>query len=197
VPIFTGIFNPGTFLLEFFVTHTRQIKSLPSFLQRARRGGGGGGGFRSRAPARPVSRPASRPASTAAPRKPAPPTAPAPPAASSVPAPQQSGGGGMLSGIGSTIAQGMAFGTGSAIAHRAVGAAAGAFGGGGGDAEQPQIAENVDQQQQSQMQQGTDVCAYDKKMFYDCLNENTGDQAACDFLYEQLKQCQQNQMQFQ
>jgi hypothetical protein len=29
------------------------------------------------------------------------------------------GGGGMLSGIGSTIAQGMAFGTGSAIAHRA------------------------------------------------------------------------------
>lgn len=35
----------------------------------------------------------------------------------------------MLSGIGSTIAQGMAFGTGSAIAHRAVGAVAGGFGG--------------------------------------------------------------------
>jgi hypothetical protein len=30
------------------------------------------------------------------------------------------GGGGMMSGIGSTIVQGMAFGTGSAIAHRCV-----------------------------------------------------------------------------
>ena len=65
-------------------------------------------------------------------RTPAPPAparrAPPPPApASHAPAPMQSqvpaqmggGGGGMLSGIGSTIAQGMAFGTGSAIAHRA------------------------------------------------------------------------------
>ena len=104
----------------------------------------------------------------------------------------------MLSGIGSTIAQGMAFGTGSAIAHRAVGAVAGSFGGGGGegDAEQPQIAENY-QQQQEAMPQANDACAMDKQMFYDCLNTNQGDQAACQFLYEQLKQCQQNQMQFQ
>ncbi|KAH7521132.1 hypothetical protein FEM48_Zijuj07G0000700 [Ziziphus jujuba var. spinosa] len=37
------------------------------------------------------------------------------------PAPAQGGSGGsMLGGIGSTIAQGMAFGTGSAMAHRAV-----------------------------------------------------------------------------
>merc|ERR1712238_514957 len=40
---------------------------------------------------------------------------------------------GMLSGIGSTIAQGMAFGTGSAMAHQAVGAAVGAVTGGGSD----------------------------------------------------------------
>ncbi|KAL8541770.1 hypothetical protein ACS0TY_002868 [Phlomoides rotata] len=36
------------------------------------------------------------------------------------PAVQSSSGGSMLGGIGSTIAQGMAFGTGSAVAHRAV-----------------------------------------------------------------------------
>ncbi|MCL7040433.1 hypothetical protein MKW94_026972 [Papaver nudicaule] len=36
------------------------------------------------------------------------------------PAPAQSGGGGMLGGLGATIAQGMAFGGGSAMAHRAV-----------------------------------------------------------------------------
>ncbi|GMY25230.1 Synaptonemal complex protein 1 [Fagus crenata] len=42
------------------------------------------------------------------------------------PAPVQSGGGGsILGGIGSTIAQGMAFGTGSAVAHRAVDAVMG------------------------------------------------------------------------
>ncbi|KAH9696988.1 CHCH domain-containing protein [Citrus sinensis] len=40
------------------------------------------------------------------------------------PAPAQSGGS-MLGGIGSTIAQGMAFGTGSAVAHRAVDAVVG------------------------------------------------------------------------
>merc|ERR1719487_2134780 len=43
----------------------------------------------------------------------------------------------MLSGIGSTIAQGMAFGTGSAIAHQAVGAVAGSMTGGGEAAEAP------------------------------------------------------------
>ncbi|KAF8733874.1 hypothetical protein HU200_014726 [Digitaria exilis] len=41
------------------------------------------------------------------------------------PAPAQSSGGSMLGGIGSTIAQGMAFGTGSAMAHRAVDAVMG------------------------------------------------------------------------
>jgi hypothetical protein len=107
-------------------------------------------------------------------------------------APQQSGG--MLSGIGSTIAQGMAFGTGSAIAHRAVGAVAGAFGGGGGGGEaapavdQAQMAAPVDAMQQQQ--QLTGACANDKQMFYECLQMNKGDQQACSFLYEQLKQCQ-------
>jgi coiled-coil-helix-coiled-coil-helix domain-containing protein 10 len=97
----------------------------------------------------------------------------------------------MLSGIGSTIAQGMAFGTGSAIAHRAVGAVAGAMGG-GGSADQPveSAAAINNQQQQFQPQQISGACANDKQMFYECLQTNKGDQQSCSFLYDQLKQCQ-------
>lgn len=132
----------------------------------------------------------------AAPAKPAPPPAPVA-AAAAPPAVQQSsggGGGGMLSGLGATIAQGMAFGTGSAIAHRAVGAVAESFSGGGGGDAAPAAAPV--QQQQFSSNNTTDVCATDKTMFYDCLQQNKGDQQACHFLYEQLKDCQQNQMQF-
>jgi hypothetical protein len=103
------------------------------------------------------------------------------------------GGGGMLSGIGSTIAQGMAFGTGSAIAHRAVGAVAGSFGGGGSSSE---AAAPVQQQQQQQQPMQGGMCAMDKQMFFDCLQQNKGDQESCRFLYDQLQQCQQNQTQF-
>jgi len=158
------------------------VPYLLSILQRSRRGGGG---MRRPAPA-----PARRPASTYS--KPASSTTPAP-QQSTVPAPQQSsGGGGMLSGIGSTIAQGMAFGTGSAIAHRAVGAAAGAVSGGGSE-EAPEYAQGAMPDQQSQ--QITGACAQDKEMFYECLKHNKGDQQACQFLYEQLQQCQQSQSQ--
>lgn len=105
---------------------------------------------------------------------------------------QQSGG--MLSGIGSTIAQGMAFGTGSAIAHRAVGAVAGGMGGGGEEAP----AAEQQQQQMAPQQQLAGACGQDKQMFYECLQVNKGDQQSCSFLYEQLQACQRsdNQMSF-
>jgi len=101
----------------------------------------------------------------------------------------------MLSGIGSTIAQGMAFGTGSAIAHRAVGAAAGMMGGGGDEApaEQQQQAAAPAQMDQQQVQ---GACAYDKEMFFDCLKQNKGDQESCSFLYQQLQSCQRNETTF-
>jgi coiled-coil-helix-coiled-coil-helix domain-containing protein 10 len=138
---------------------------------------------------------ASRPAP--APQKPQPP-APAP--AAQPPAPMQaqpSSGGGMFSGIGSTIVQGMAFGTGSAIAHRAVGAVADSFSGSGSEAAPaPAPAANNGQYNTAPVAQN-DVCSMDKSNFYDCLQQNKGDQMACNFLYEQLKSCQQNnQMQF-
>jgi hypothetical protein len=155
-------------------------------LQRGRRGGGAPA-RRPAAPSRPQSRPASSSARTPAPQQ------------SSVAAPAKSGGG-MLSGIGSTIAQGMAFGTGSAIAHQAVGAVMGG-GGSSRNHEAPQ-----EQQQQAPMPaQGQGMmnqqdsmmgaCSNDKSMFYDCLNHNKGDQQSCTFLYEQLQQCQQNSSQ--
>ena len=65
------------------------------------------GGFFSRG-----SQPAAARPAAAAPHPPA----HAPPAQ----APMQSSGGGMMSGIGGTIVQGMAFGAGSEVAHQAV-----------------------------------------------------------------------------
>jgi hypothetical protein len=109
--------------------------------------------------------------------------------ASPVPA---SSGGGMLSGIGSTIVQGMAFGTGSAIAHRAVGAIADSFSGGGTN-DKPEVVEKV---VNPPPEGRTDYCKADRQMFYDCLKENENDQAQCNFLYEQLKSCQINASQF-
>jgi len=100
----------------------------------------------------------------------------------------------MLSGIGSTIAQGMAFGTGSAIAHQAIGAVMGG-GGSSAPAEQQQEAPApvLEQQQQQQLQ---GACANDKSMFFDCLKVNRGDQEACSFLYENLQSCQNNETTF-
>jgi coiled-coil-helix-coiled-coil-helix domain-containing protein 10 len=108
---------------------------------------------------------------------------------------QSSGGGGMLSGIGSTIVQGMAFGTGSAIAHRAVGAVAGGFGGSSDAAPQQAAASAPEYAQGAMPSQAQDngACAMDKQMFYECLGQNKGDQQACNFLYEQLKTCQSGQ----
>lgn len=99
----------------------------------------------------------------------------------------------MLSGIGSTIAQGMAFGTGSAIAHRAVGAAAGAMGGGGDSGGDPVYADDQQQTPMQQQQSLQGACATDKQMFFECLQVNKGDQQACSFLYDQLQQCQRNE----
>ena len=95
----------------------------------------------------------------------------------------------MLSGIGSTIAQGMAFGTGSAIAHQAVGAAVGAMSG-GGSSQSDQAAAPVQQQSYDASAVQGGAYANDKQLFFDCLKANNGDAQSCNFLYEQLQQCQ-------
>ena len=106
----------------------------------------------------------------------------------------------MLSGIGSTIVQGMAFGTGSAIAHRAVGAVAGSMSGGDAAAPAPMAPEYASGAMPNNNNNDTmmkqDVCVQDRQIYYDCVRDNRDDQAVCNFLLEQLKSCQQNQQMY-
>eukprot|EP01006_Ploeotia_vitrea_P035267 TRINITY_DN65849_c8_g9_i1.p1 TRINITY_DN65849_c8_g9~~TRINITY_DN65849_c8_g9_i1.p1 ORF type:complete len:153 (-),score=38.68 TRINITY_DN65849_c8_g9_i1:87-545(-) len=136
-------------------------------------------------PSRPMSTRSSPPPRTTPPPPKSSPPPPAPQQQQRAPPPQQqsTGGGGILSGIGSTIMQGMAFGTGSAIAHRAVGAVAGGLSG-----------NNDNQQQQQQPQQQQPVvpfsCQDDYKAFTQCMNDNPNNIQACDFYMQSLQQCQ-------
>ncbi|GLD97512.1 hypothetical protein PINS_up006202 [Pythium insidiosum] len=86
-----------------------------------------------------------------------------------------------------TVAQGMAFGTGSAIAHRAVGAVANSFGGSDAPEQQQQAAPVAAQPAQP----AQDVCFNDQKSFFDCLNANRNDISACQFYLDQFNQCKQ------
>jgi hypothetical protein len=125
-----------------------------------------------RAPSRPVGRRAPPPA----PVHNAPPPAPM----------QQSGGGGsMLGGLASTIAQGMAFGTGSAVAHRAVDSIMG-----------PRTVQHEYAQQEGSgsaapvaSSGSVDSCANQSKAFQDCLNANGSDIAKCQFYVDMLNEC--------
>lgn len=128
---------------------------VPSFAGR------GSGGMFSSAPSRSAHAP-SAPAKSHAP-------APAHVAPAAPPAfPPAAPSGGMLSGIGSTIVQGMAFGTGSAIAHRAVGAAAGMFGG----SDEPQPAQTPAAPAPAQVAAGRAAdCSPFQRDFVRCLQE--------------------------
>jgi len=122
--------------------------------------------------------------SRAAPRRPAPARRAAPKAAP--PAQQQSGGGGMMGGLGGMIAQGMAFGTGSAIAHRAVGAVAGAMGGDDDEGAERQDGGAAPAQQQQQQ----NPCMEPMMQFNQCVGSNGADISMCQSLYQSLQECQ-------
>jgi len=107
------------------------------------------------------------------------------PAAAAAP---QSSGGGMMSGMMGTMAQGLAFGAGSAVAHQAVGAAVGSMSGGGGGGEE--VAQNDGQLYAQQQQMSNEACGIDKQNFFECLKMNNGDGASCQFLYDAMKSCQ-------
>lgn len=141
-----------------------------SSVRRSRRGGGSSFGFGS----------SKRSASTSAPARRAPSQTPAPAA--------QSSGGGMMSGVMGNIAQGMMFGTGSAIGHRAVGAVAGAM---SGDEPHPQETGGPMQGQQAQ-QMSTQACTLEKGNYFDCLKATQGDGQACSYLFQAMQSCQQN-----
>lgn len=98
----------------------------------------------------------------------------------------------MMGGLMSTVAQGMAFGTGSAIAHRAVGAVAGSFSGG---SDAPQQQQEAPQDYQATQPPQQNQCGADQKSFLECLNSNSNDISSCQFYLDQFKQCQLQQQQ--
>merc|ERR1719487_1811414 len=73
----------------------------------------------------------------------------------------------MLSGLGSTMAQGFAFGTGSALAREAVGSI---FGGHGSSAPAPAPAAPAPAAPVPSAPAGP--CEYDQKAFQSCLQQN-------------------------
>ncbi|CAL9104057.1 unnamed protein product [Musa textilis] len=95
--------------------------------------------------------------------------------------PVQGGGSSVLGGIGSTIAQGMAFGTGSAIAHRAVDAALGPR---TIQHEAPAAAAAIPMSNGS-----SDACSIHSKAFQDCLNNYGSDISKCQFYLDMLNEC--------
>ncbi|WCJ18209.1 Cox19-like CHCH family protein [Euphorbia peplus] len=136
-------------------------------------------------PRRSGGRSAPRPAARSAPRSPPPQkVSQAPPPA--VP----SSGGGILSGIGSTIAQGMAFGTGSAVAHRAVDAVMGPrtiqHEAVASEAAAPAAGANT--------MGGADACNVHTKAFTDCVQNFGSDISKCQFYMDMLSECKRNAM---
>ncbi|XP_057978189.1 uncharacterized protein C6C3.02c isoform X2 [Malania oleifera] len=131
-----------------------------------------------------------RPAARAPPRRSPVRNAPQPASHAPPPAPAQGGSGGsMLGGLGSTIAQGMAFGTGSAVAHRAVDAVMGprtiqheTVSSEGAAAPVP-MTNNPG---------GPDACGSHSKAFQDCLNFYGSDISKCQFYLDMLSECRKN-----
>ncbi|CAJ1936154.1 unnamed protein product [Sphenostylis stenocarpa] len=102
------------------------------------------------------------------------------------PSPAQSGG-----GILSTIAEGMAFGTGSAVAHRAVDAIMGprtiqheaVVTEAAAAAAAPAPTANTF---------GSDACNVPTKAFHDCINSYGNDISKCQFYMDMLAECRKN-----
>lgn len=97
----------------------------------------------------------------------------------------------MLAGLAGTVMQGMAFGTGSAIANRAVDAVVG-----------PRQIEHVHTNQEATPAAaapaaaapmgGSQVCGDEYQQFNQCLQQQGGGLDACKFYYDMLSQCQSN-----
>ncbi|XP_019169218.1 PREDICTED: uncharacterized protein C6C3.02c-like isoform X2 [Ipomoea nil] len=135
-----------------------------------------------RSSGRSAPRPAPRPARAPAPAtvNHAPPPAPA----------QNSRGGSMLGNIGSTIAEGMAFGTGSAIAHRAVDSIMGPR-----VIQHETVAAPAPAAAPSMNTFGnSDACSVQSKAFQDCLNSSGNDIGKCQFYMDMLSECKRSTM---
>jgi hypothetical protein len=84
-----------------------------------------------------------------------------------------------------TIMEGMAFGTGSAIAHRVVGAVAGSVMGGSGSTAPAEAAAPP----ASAATFARQDCSEFQREFTACLAQNKSDIAACQHIMENLNAC--------
>ncbi|KAJ0966235.1 hypothetical protein J5N97_027373 [Dioscorea zingiberensis] len=105
------------------------------------------------------------------------------------PAPVQGGGGSMLGGIGSMVAQGMALGTGSAIAHRAVDAVMGPR-----TVQYETVGSETPAAATAPMSNsvGADSCGNSSKAFQDCINHYGSDISKCQFYLDMLNECRRS-----
>ncbi|XP_052205492.1 uncharacterized protein LOC127810196 isoform X2 [Diospyros lotus] len=130
-------------------------------------------------PRRSSGRSAPRAAPRPAPVSHAPPPAPVKPG---------SGGGSMLGNLGATVAQGMAFGTGSAVAHRAVDAVLGPR----TIQHETVVSEAAAAPAPATSTMGSDACSVHSKAFQDCLNSYGNDISKCQFYMDMLAECKRN-----
>ncbi|CAL1370395.1 unnamed protein product [Linum trigynum] len=100
---------------------------------------------------------------------------------------QSSGGGSLLGGIGSTIAQGMAFGTGSAVAHRAVDAVMGPR-----TIQHETVGAEAAVPAATASSMSADGCGVHSKAFQDCLNSSGSEISKCQFYMDMLAECRRN-----
>lgn len=119
---------------------------------------------------------------------------PTPPVQRPIPPPppvlpqQQTGGGSMMAGMAGTIAQGVAFGTGSAVAHRAVDAVMGPR---TNQPEHEQVSPNGTSSSSSLQDSSSsqDACVNQFKAFQDCLRANSNDISKCQYYVDMLHEC--------
>lgn len=90
----------------------------------------------------------------------------------------------MLSGLGATMAQGLAWGTGTAVARHAVDAVFDSFGGDKNEAPKHQAPAPA----APQVAAGS--CDVDRNAFVRCLQENPSNAANCDMYFNALQACQ-------
>ena len=99
------------------------------------------------------------------------------------------------------IAQGMAFGAGSEVAHQAVRSVMGGSSGHAAPAEAPAAPAQQSFQAQpaysTQQQSSNNVCAFPQQDLMKCLQEQNGNAGACQFYFDALKSCQDSAQQQQ
>lgn len=91
--------------------------------------------------------------------------------------------GGIFSGLGGILAQGMAFGAGSEVAHQAVRGLMGSN-------SQSQSVVMNQHSSQSYDQQQFNKCQYENNQFIDCLKTNGDSLSSCQYFFDILKGCE-------